>query len=119
VSTVAANSESDGQAPDVEVVLQQVADLEAAVGVEVQRLSKVRAPRNGPRMPQHLNQPLWWWRYKLICWAHARKTVNAHDGDLLRGLRAVLKDWDDGSLLEFFRGLPAVPRISGVRRRTA
>jgi hypothetical protein len=119
MSAAIAKAQSDGQAPDVEVVLRQVADLEAALGVEVRRLSKVQAPRNGPQMPQHLNRPLWWWRFKLICWAHARKTVSAHDSDLLRGLRVVLKDWDDGALLAFLRGLPAVSRISGARRRTA
>ena len=87
-------------------VLTALDQLEAGLMAEVARLSQRSAPRcRRPGVGRFRDRDLWWWRYSLVCWAHSRAGRNAFHADLLRGLRAMLKDSDDATLLAFLRHL--------------
>lgn len=112
--------EQEGPGSEVVAVLTELEGLEASLGVEVNRLSSVQAPPAGGETRRLFrDRPLWWWRYRLIGWAHSRPIRAAHPGDVLRGLCIVLKEWDDNTLYDFLSRLPTSRPATLARRRSA
>lgn len=112
--------EQDGPGNEVVAVLVELEGLEASLGIEVNRLSSVQAPPTGGETRRTFRErPLWWWRYRLIGWAHSRPIRAAHPGDILRGLRLVLKEWEDDTLYDFLSRLPTSTPATRARRRSA
>lgn len=111
----------EGSGGDVAAVLYELQALEASIRAEVDRLSDVRAPSSRRAEPTRFrDRPLWWWRYCLTIWAHSPPVTATHAGDVLRGFRLVLKEWDDPTLHEFLSRLPpSLPPVPVRRLRSA
>jgi hypothetical protein len=117
--------QTDGGRPEqrriceYERVLSDLYVMESSLALEVKRLSRMHAPKcPNPVMPSYLGRPLWWWRYSLISWAHSRNVRVEHTGDTLRGLRVVLREWDDDLFLDFLHGLCSTQQTT-VRGRAS
>lgn len=92
---------------EVQQVLRDLAELEAALAMEIHRLSALRAPQQGGgRWATYLGKPLWWWRAMLISWVFAPATGEAHPTDVLQGLRHVVNGFSDGDLAAFLQQMP-------------
>lgn len=115
---------------EVEQSSQQIVDnaigdlavLEVSLADEVSQLNSIHAPRE--RYPEQLRyggKALWWWRFKLLTWIHARESHGAEAHDLLCGLRLSLTQWDDAELLRFLQelGRMGAERQHHRRGRTA
>ena len=107
-------------AKETEAVLGGTEDLEVLLSVEVERLSGVRAPsRSRPEGCCYRGRPLWWWRFKLMSWAHSAER-GANGREVLRGLRIVLRDWDESLFLSFLGDLvPPCGNATSGRGRSA
>jgi hypothetical protein len=102
-----------------EAALSDLDALESSLALEVERLSRMYAPTGrNPARSSYMGMPLWWWRYSLISWAHSRNVRSAHTGDTLRGLRVVLREWDDDLFLDFLHGLCSTKQTT-VRGRAS
>ena len=94
--------------------LNEIAELEAALGAELARLrtqSLARASRAARTSGRTLGgRPVWWWRAMLISWVHAPATRRDHSHDLLRGLGFALRDFEDQHLLSYLETIDAALR---------
>lgn len=86
-----------------EQLIHDLAQLEAGITTEVQRLEYVNAP--AAAAPEYRGRPIWWWRVMLVSWAWSPETERFFALDALKGLRIVLKEWDDEVLVGFLDGL--------------
>lgn len=85
---------------EADQLIQDLAQLEAGVAMEVQRLERMTAPTSGP-LPLYRGRPVSWWRVKLAVWAWSRRTEQRYVLDALQGLRLVLTEWNDDQLAMF------------------
>lgn len=83
---------------EAEQLIQDLAELESGLALEVRRLERLSAPRPGP-LPAYRGRPVWWWRVKLLRWAWSRPTERRNALDALHGLRLVLAEWNDEQLV--------------------
>jgi len=95
----------------IDNALDEIANLEAALGVEI-ALLRSQAPGRphgsirGSK-PALAGRPMWWWRAMLVAWTHAPGTRRVHSHDLLRGLSQALRDFEDGQLLSYLETIEA------------
>lgn len=88
---------------DVINTLEDIAKLEAALGLEIERLHRTipsQAAVTG-RGSQPRSKPMWWWRAQLVSWVHAPSTRRRHPEDLLRGWGFALKHFSDQQLRSY------------------
>lgn len=89
---------------EVTGVLRDLVDLEVSLGHEVDHLRSIHVPSDGSGQQTHYcGKPTWWWRFRLLTWIHTQEAGGSTAGDLLRGLRISLKQWDDAALLRFLK----------------
>lgn len=99
----------------IEEALHDVAVIEELLADEVAQLSALHAPgKEKTEQMRYGGKALWWWRFKLLTWIHAREACSEDADDLPRGLRLALKQWDDAGLLRFLKQLG---RIGGQRQQ--
>lgn len=106
----------------VDGTLRILANLEESLAHEVTHLTAVHAPAQADvEQARYGGKALWWWRFKLLTWIHAREVCSGEADDLLRGLRLALKQWEDAELLRFLRhlGRMGAQRQQQRRGRTA
>jgi hypothetical protein len=105
----------------VDEALRDLAVLEVSLADEVAQLKSFHAPgERDIQQARYGGKALWWWRFKLLTWIHAREAYGDQAHDLLRGLRLALKQWDDADLLRFLKQLGRMGAQQQQRRgRTA
>lgn len=90
----------------IDEVLHDLAVIEELLADEVARLNALHAPgKENAEQTRYGGKALWWWRFKLLTWIHAREACAEGADDLPRGLRLALKQWDDAELLRFLKQL--------------
>lgn len=95
---------------DAQQAITELADLEVSLGLEMQRLQGLHAPKSSGRgIRQFRGKDLWWWRFRLVEWAYSPQAEFAHPSDILAGLRLVLKDFSDQELIIFLSNVSADP----------
>ncbi len=111
---------ASGSTDEAEHLIAERADLEAHLTDEIARLCRMRAPRGGGtcRITYDV-KPAWWWRYKMMTWAHRNESTGTHAGDLLRGLRMALRDWSNAELVQFLGELHVSNIAASQRGRIA
>lgn len=102
----------------VDDTLRDLAIIEESLAYEVAQLMALHAPEKAnAEQARYGGKPVWWWRFKLMMWTHAREVCPNEADDLLRGLRLSLKEWDDAELLRFLTQLGRVGAQRQQQRR--
>jgi len=90
-----------------------VEELESALSEEIRRLcGSCPARRARDRRSALITRPIEWWRERLMGWVDADTTRRSYPVELLDGLAAALRDFDDEQLLVLIQS-----EASTVRQR--
>lgn len=99
----------------IDKTLGDMSAFEELLADEVAQLNAQHAPdKENAEQTRYGGKALWWWRFKLLTWIHAREACSEDADDLPRGLRLALKQWDDTELLQFLKQLG---RLRGQRQQ--